>query len=178
MNDEKKTVLKKPVDWDQLYPGRFLKAGELQGKKITLTIKAVDLDELEGDKGKQIKGVISFEETTRQIALNKTNGICLREMFGRLLPKWPGKRVTWFQDMWNGDECIRVWGSPDITQDAVVVVQLPRKKPFKMTMHRVVKRGAAGAATPPPPADEPPPDADSGDDGPAFDGFDDQEAAQ
>lgn len=135
-------TLKKPVDWDELYPGRFLKAGELQGKKVSLTISDIDLDELEGDQGKKVKGIVSFKETTKQIPLNKTNGICIRAMFGRKLMDWVGKRVTLFEGQWNGEPCIRIWGSPDITRDEDVMVTLPRKKPIKMTLHRVVKGGA------------------------------------
>lgn len=131
--------LPKPVDWDQLYPGRFLKAGEFLGRKVTLTIADVELDELEGDKGKKVKGVISFRETARQLCLNRTNGICLKAMFGRKLAEWEGKRVTLFPGNWNGEECIRVWGSPDIPKDEEIIVDLPRKKPIKMTMHRVTK---------------------------------------
>ncbi len=145
MAEEKKTF-RKPVDWDELYPGRFVKAGELLGKKVTLTITDVALDELEGDKGKQIKGVVSFEESTKQLALNKTNGICLRAMFGRKLSEWVGKKVTLFPSQWNGEDCIRVWGSPDIDKDAEITVELPRKKPLKMTMHKVVKGAAAAPA--------------------------------
>jgi hypothetical protein len=129
--------LKKPVDWDELYPGRFLKAGELQGKQVTLSIASVDIDELESDQGKKIKGVISFDRTPKQLALNKTNGLCIRSMFGRKLADWIGKRITLFPSQWNGEDCIRIWGSPDIERDAETIVQLPRKKPIKMTMHRV-----------------------------------------
>ncbi len=136
-------VLPKPVDWDQLYPGRFLKAGEFMGRKVTLTIADVELDELEGNTGKKVKGIISFRETTRQLALNRTNGICLKAMFGRKLAEWAGKRVTLFPGNWNGEECIRVWGSPDIAKDEEIVIDLPRKKPQKMVMHKVVKGGVA-----------------------------------
>lgn len=139
-------TLKKPVDWDQLYPGRFIKAGNLLGKKATVTISSVDLDELEGDKGKKIKGIISFKESTLQLALNKTNGICLKAMFGRKLADWEGKRITLFPSQWSGEDCIRIWGSPDIEKDIQVTVALSRKKPFDMTMHKVVK----GEAQPPP----------------------------
>jgi len=132
-------AFKKPVDFDELYPGRFIKAGELQGKKVTLTIRSVDLDELEGDSGKKIKGIVSFEETGKALVLNKTNGICLRAMFGRKIADWEGKRVTVFPSVWNGEDCIRIWGSPDIDRDEEIVVQLPRKKPLKMVMHRVEK---------------------------------------
>ena len=130
----------KPVDWDELYPGRFIKAGELKGKKVTLTIKDVDLDDLVGDDGKEKrKGVVSFEETPKQLALNKTNGICLREMFGRKIPEWFGKKVILFPSTWNGEECIRVWGSPDIPEEKSIEVRLPRRKPIPMTMHTSAK---------------------------------------
>lgn len=143
------TTLKKPVDWDQLYPGRFVKAGDLLGKRVTVTITSVDLDELEGDKGKKIKGIISFKETNKQLALNKTNGICLKAMFGRKLAEWEGKRVTLFPGSWNGEDCIRIWGSPDIAKDQDIEVQLPRKKPISMTMHKVEKKDATAPETEP-----------------------------
>lgn len=130
-------MTKKPVDFDELYPGRFIKAGELKGKQVTLTIADVDIDELEGDKGKQMKGIISFKETQKQLVLNKTNGLCIRAMFGRKLFDWAGKRLTIFPGKWGQDDAIRIWGSPDIALDAEVIVTLPRKKPFPMTMHKV-----------------------------------------
>jgi len=130
-----------PTDWDQLYPGRFMKAGEFQGKKPTLTITAVKLDELEGNKGKQVKGIISFKETEKALALNRTNGICIKAMFGKKVQEWVGKRITLFAGTWNGEDCIRVWGSPDIPAEFNAKVELPRKRPFDMTMHKVVKGG-------------------------------------
>lgn len=134
MSEEKK--LPKPVDWDQLYPGRFLKAGEFQGKKVTLTIAEVDLDELIGNDGsKKVKGVVTFRETPKQIPLNKTNGLCLRAMFGRKVQEWIGKKIILFAGQWNGEEAIRIWGSPEIAEEQSVEIALPRKKPFNMTMH-------------------------------------------
>lgn len=141
----------KPVDFDQLYPGRFLKSGELLGKKVTVKIADVAIDELEGEKGKKIQGIIFLEGKDKQIVLNKTNGLCLRGMFGRKLTEWVGKRITIFQDQTKlGGEivdCIRIWGSPDIAEDRNVTINLPRKKPFTMTMHRV-EQGAQQTNTP------------------------------
>lgn len=133
-----------PVDWDELYPGRFIKAGEFKGKKPTLTITDVKIDELVGDKGPQVKGVISFKETEKQWALNKTNGICLKELFGRKVQEWVGKRVTLFAAMWDGEECIRVWGAPHLIEDRDVQISLPRKRPFTMTMHKPAARPVSG----------------------------------
>lgn len=138
-------VFEKPVDWDQLYPGRFIKTGDLLGRNITLKIASVDLDELEGETGKKVKGVITFERTEKQLALNKTNGICLKEMFGKKVQEWVGKRVTLMPALWNGEDCIRIYGSPDLPEDKEITIQLPRKRPMKMTMHHVELRAAAEA---------------------------------
>lgn len=138
-------------DFDELYPGRFLKAGLLaENEKRVLTITRIDTDELEGEKGLKVKGVISFEGEPMQLALNKTNGICLREMFGRVPWKWEGKRIALFASEWGGEPCIRIWGSPDIEADLEVEVQLPKRRPFKMTMHAMggkLKAVAAAART-------------------------------
>ena len=141
MNEPK--TFPKPVDWDELYPGRFLKAGDFKGKQVTLTMSEVKIEELVGDKGPQIKGVISFEQTEKQWALNKTNGLCLRAMFGRKVQEWVGKRVTLFPSQWNGEICIRVHGSPDIDKDMEVSIALPRRRPFDMTMHKVTGKGGS-----------------------------------
>lgn len=158
----------KPVDWDELYPGRFLKAGELKGRKATLTIKDVDTDMLVGDDGKEkLKGVLSFKERPIQVPLNKTNGICLKAMFGRKLPDWIGKRIILFPAKWNGDDCIRIWGSPDLKEELEVEVKLPRKKPMKMTMHTSAGIAAVKPGAPPPDEDPGthPGDREPGDDG-------------
>lgn len=135
--------LPKPVDFDQLYPGRFLKSGELLGKKVTVEIADVTIDELENEKGKKIQGIIYLKGTDKQIVLNKTNGLCLRAMFGRKLPEWVGKRIVIFQDQtrFGSDtvDCIRIWGSPDIAHDINVPIKLARKKPTTMTMHKTDK---------------------------------------
>jgi hypothetical protein len=137
MIDAAKKTLAKPVDWDDLYPGRFLKAADLKGKRVTVRIADVHLEELIGDKGPQVKGLLTFEGKDKAMALNKTNGMLIKAMFGRKLADWVGKRITLFEDTWDGDPCLRVWGSPDIAADLEVTVSLPRKRPFSRTMRRV-----------------------------------------
>jgi hypothetical protein len=138
VNDEPRSR-PKPANFDQLYPGRFIKAGELLGKKVTLTIRDVDLEDLQGEDGKtKAKAIVGFRESEKSLVACKTNGICLKEMFGAKIADWVGKRVTIFPDTWNGEPCIRIWGSPDIEADLEVTVTLPRRRPFKKTMHRVV----------------------------------------
>ena len=131
---------KKPVDFDELYPGRFVKAGELGGRNVTLTMQDVDIEELEGEDGKKMKAIVTFRETKKQLVACKTNGICLREMFGRKVQEWIGKRVTLKPDVWNGEPCIRIAGSPDIAADMQVTIALPRRKPYQMTMTKTNPR--------------------------------------
>ena len=80
------------TDFDELYPGRFLKAGLFQGKPWTLEITKVHLEKIQGEKGPEKKGILTFRQTEMQLVLNRTNGICLLEMFGRVLPKWVGTK--------------------------------------------------------------------------------------
>lgn len=157
--DAKAKVFAKPVDWQELYPGRFLHAADLKGKKVTLRIASISLEELVGDKGPQVKGLLAFEKTEKMLALNKTNGILIKAMFGPKLADWEGKRIILFEDSWAGEPCIRVYGSPDIEKDLVVTVALPRKRPFERTMRKVSAPAAVSTQTPPASAaqrDEPP----------------------
>ena len=84
----------KPTSYDQLYPGRFIKAAELLGKKPTLTITDIELEDLEGDDGKKTKCIISFKESQKKLVACKTNGLCIKHMFGRELKDWVGKRIN------------------------------------------------------------------------------------
>ena len=125
------------MDFDKLFPNRFLKAGHFEGKDVTLTLADVKVEELEGDKGKEMRGIISFKETPKQLVLNKTNGLCLRGMFGRNTDQWLGKRVTFFPapiDFGDAEIAIRVRGSPDLAADMDVEIKLARKKPKMMKM--------------------------------------------
>ena len=134
--------MSKVSNFDELYPGRFLKAGLFKGTKPTLTIKDVDVEEMEGSDGKKKqKAILSFVERPMELVMCKTNGLCLKAMFGKELKDWIGKRVTLFAGQWNGEECIRVWGSPDIEKDFPVSIELPRRKPIPMTMHAVKANG-------------------------------------
>jgi hypothetical protein len=94
------------MDYDQLFPGRFLKSGELNGKDVTLTIDSIKLEEMEDQKGKRMKPIIAFRERKKEWVLNRTNAECLKAMWGRDTNDWLGKRVTlWpapYTDMMTG----------------------------------------------------------------------------
>lgn len=145
---EQETQKKKPVDFDQMFPGRFLKAGLFLGKTPTFTITSVDIEDLPQDKGgDRTRGILSFRETQLQLVINRTNGECLKGMFGRAAQEWVGKHVTLCtekdRDPSGGGmvDAIRVLGSPDIEQDMTVEVKLPRRKPKRRTLKKTEMRG-------------------------------------
>lgn len=128
------------MDYDKLFPGRFIKAGEFGGNAVTMTMSAVAIEELPSDKGDQAKGIVSFAETKRKWVLNRTNGECLKAMFGRDTDAWIGKRVTLYPAPYEGDIAIRVKGSPDIESSMTVEVKLPRKRPYNVTLEKTVPK--------------------------------------
>lgn len=128
------------LTFDQLYPGTFIKAGEMHGKPVTLTIKSVAQESIEGDDGtEKLKVVITFVEIGRKWIANKTNGLRLRAMFGNDSDDWIGKRVTIFPEhnsMSESGFAIRVKGSPDLERTMVFDQKLARKKPVPVKLEK------------------------------------------
>jgi len=143
-----------PDTYSELYPGRFLKADMLKGLKVTLTIKNIDIQDLIGDKNKaESKVIVSFVERPLEYVCPKTNGFCMKRMFGNNPHDWIGKRVTWYgtQCKFGREDvdCLRIWGSPDIPEDMPITVPQGRKKPLEMVMHRTVTKKATASPTAP-----------------------------
>lgn len=146
-------------DYDQLYPGRFLKAGEFQGRAWTMQIEEIRLEELEGEKGKRERGILMFKGAKKGLVLNRTNGECLKAMWGRATRDWIGKRVTLYPtNVPFGKEmklAIRVAGSPDIPADISFELKLPKKKGQVVTLRKTTSgartTSAPATAQPAPP---------------------------
>ena len=124
------------LDFDELYPGRFIRAADLKGQEWTGTIAGIRMEELLGKSGKRLKPIVAFKEAPQELVLNRTNGECLKSMFGRNTGAWIGRRVTLFPAPYEGSIALRVKGSPDIDQTTEIIVELPGKAAFRMTMHR------------------------------------------
>ena len=128
------------MDYSLLFPSEYLKSAQFNGRDVTLTIKSVSLEELEGIQGKKLKGIIGFQERPLKWVLNRTNASALVAMFGRETDAWRGKRVTlWpapFTDPQTGEAttAIRVRGSPDISANMEFELRLPRKKPLTVKL--------------------------------------------
>ena len=149
MSDES---LPKPMLFDQLFPGRFIKSADLVGKDRTLTISDVEVERLPTDTGgEKVRGILTFKETDRQLVLNRTNGEALKAMFGKSVRDWIGKRVTLYPTTakFGGADvdAVRVRGSPDIAADVTFALKLPKKKARDVTLTKTVPRQAQ-ASTP------------------------------
>lgn len=90
---------------DLMFPSLYLKAADLQGRDVTLTIRRVSLDELTRQGGsKEMKPVVYFKETAdkaqrtgqdeKRLVLNKTNAHSIRDLYGPETDGWAGKRIT------------------------------------------------------------------------------------
>lgn len=153
------------MHYEKLFPGRFIKSADFDGKDVTLTVKNVRAEEID-DK---TKAIMRFEETKRELVLNRTNAEALRVCFGPQVEAWVGKRVTFFpatiKDPFGEGEisAIRVRGSPDITEPKSATVQRGRKT-IRVSVRPTGKPNgkapppAVVASAPVPSVGEPPPD--------------------
>ena len=123
------------MNFDDLYPSRFLKAGNIPNGKASYPIKAVAKEPLETDQGTEEKVVTTFEETAMQLVLAKVNALCIRAMFGSDVKQWIGKRLTLFTTTEimpfprrRDEPCIRIFGSPDIKEEVVCEWTPPKRR--------------------------------------------------
>ena len=123
----------KGLSFDQLYPGTYIKAGEFNGKPVTLTITSVKREMLSnGTGGEEGAVIVAFSETEKLFVMNKTNAVCLRAMWGDGSGEWEGHRVTLHpvkdeSGLSESGQCIRVKGSPELTKPLKFRARLGRK---------------------------------------------------
>lgn len=145
--------------YETLFPSRFIRSADFQGKDVTLTILKVFTEEIE-DK---TKAIMSFDGTKKQLVLCRTNAESCKLMWGAECDAWIGKRLTLYaatiKDPFGDGEitATRVRGSPDITEAKSATVQRGRKTikvSVKPTAKPVPTAKANGkAASPSPPAE-------------------------
>lgn len=82
------------MDINSLYPSRFIKAADLQGRTVKVRIAHVDLEDVSGD-GEQ-KPVVYFVNKVKGLVLNRTNGQALAAELGTETDAWAGADVELF----------------------------------------------------------------------------------
>lgn len=105
---------------DQLYPSRFLRSADLNGKPMQVAISDIKRE----DVGGEMKVIISFTDGTKQLILNKTNARAIAKALGAETKGWIGKEITLVptQVDFRGDlvDAIRVRATPAKTTTSAV----------------------------------------------------------
>lgn len=80
-------------------PSNSLKASDLEGAEINLTIKSYEAKEFDekgknGEEYKVLKPVFSFHETDKTFVMNKTNREAVAYVYGKEMDDWLDKPIT------------------------------------------------------------------------------------
>jgi len=142
--------MSKGMSFDQLYPGTYIKAGEFDGKAVTLTITSIKREMLSnGAGGEEGAVIVAFAETEKLFVMNKTNAVSLRAMWGDDSGEWIGHKLTLHpvkdeSGLSESGQCIRVKGSPELDKPLTYRAHLGRKT-VTQTLVPTAKKGAKGA---------------------------------
>jgi hypothetical protein len=78
----------------EAFPSNFLKADDLNGKPVTLTISSVEMETLGTGKDKESKLIVQFKGTEKKLVCNKTNANTIGKLYGDDTDDWIGQRIT------------------------------------------------------------------------------------
>jgi hypothetical protein len=100
------------MDMNSAFPNDYLKASDLQGHEVTVTMSHVQMQEMRSDT----KPVLFFVGKDKGLVLNKTNTNTICGMYGSDSDGWNGKPITLFptQTDFQGRQvaCVRVKIAP------------------------------------------------------------------
>lgn len=82
----------------EAFPSKYLKAEDLKGQRIPVTISHVSMEDVGDDNAAQ-KPVLYFQGSQKGMVLNKTNANQLVYLYGDDTDGWPGKQVELFTMM-------------------------------------------------------------------------------
>lgn len=93
---------------NDVFPSNYLKAADLQGRTIKVTIDSVQVEEI----GKDRKPVLSFAGKKKGLVLNKSNAQIIASVYSPETNGWIGREIELRPDktQFNGQmvDCIRV----------------------------------------------------------------------
>jgi len=80
---------------NDLFPSKYLKAHDLQGKTPTVTIDRVTLEQVRSRKGVDTKAVVYFRGKAKGMLFNKTNAQRVTQIaHSALTEQWTGVAIT------------------------------------------------------------------------------------
>ena len=85
---------------DEVFPSKYLKAADLNGKALCATIERAPLEPLKNPEGKeQLKTVLYFVKATKTFPLNRVNWDSVADICGDDTEDWPGKKIELYPAM-------------------------------------------------------------------------------
>lgn len=79
---------------NQAFPSKYLKAADLNGQAVVVTISRVVMEEVGQGTSKEQKPVVYFEGKTKGMVLNKTNSIMITRLADTPdTDYWPGTKI-------------------------------------------------------------------------------------
>jgi hypothetical protein len=86
---------------EDFFPSRFIRAADLKGKEIDVTIDRVEAEDLENDGKKVTKPIVHFKNAgIKPLVCNKTNGLTIAAALGEVdYKKWAGRQIRLYADL-------------------------------------------------------------------------------
>jgi hypothetical protein len=80
------------VNYDEMYPSRYLRHSDLGGREARVTINDVTTELVGGER----KNIMAFAGKNKQLVLNKTNANTIMRAYGKQTDEWIGKDIILF----------------------------------------------------------------------------------
>jgi hypothetical protein len=117
------------MKYNELYPSKYLKAADLEGRPQLVTIEQVKLEPV--TEGEPPKPVLKLRGLNQGLVLNKTNGATIAGFLGDDTDKWVREKIVLFPDkaQFHGKlvDCIRVRQPKPQTNAATPIQERPCK---------------------------------------------------
>jgi hypothetical protein len=92
---------------DDVFPSKYFKTADLNGKAVIVEIARAQLETLKNAKGEeQRKIVLYFTQAQKTLPLNMTNFDVVADICGNDTEDWPGKRIELYPDVCRSSACL------------------------------------------------------------------------
>lgn len=96
------------MDMASVFPSKYLKAADLQGKQVKVVIDRVEMETLGEDR----RPVVYFQHKEKGVVINKTNTTNIAQAYGWNSDDWSGREVVlytaWVDFQGKSVEAIRI----------------------------------------------------------------------
>lgn len=82
----------------QAFPSKYLKAEDLQGRRLAVTIESADIETIQGNHGPEDKLIVRFVGKEKGLVCNVTNANVIAELLGsEETDDWIEKRIVLYE---------------------------------------------------------------------------------